>query len=604
MSPIQIAIQILGAQPLGTQPWVERLGLTLLHSLWQGAIIAAVYAAIRKCCARTGPSTRYAIACAALTAMAIAPLVTWLLPGPSAESVAVTFTTPMSPVRIEPHRSIFLSFPSDADRTMLAPLLSWVVVVWLIGVTAFSLRLLAGWMFAQRLRSTMARPAPADWQRTFNRLKTRISVSRPVRLLVSGLLRTPAAIGWLRPIVLVPVGALAGFPSAQIEALLLHELAHIRRHDYLVNILQSAVEAIFFYHPAVWWVSSHMRAERELCCDDIAVSVTGDAVVYARALADLDSARLIQPTVMAANAGSLAVRIARLLGQPSNTRRASTGPETVPVLILLAIGAWAVFAQPTVRPQFEVASVKPSLSPGVPNVRPLPGRLTADAALQTLIQYAYGVQPFQVVGGPAWILERYQIEAKADGNASRDRMFLMLQALLEDRFQLKTHRETRDLPVYALVAARSGLKLPSPKDGGCVESAADAPPEWTGGGRMAAPGEVQPAQARCGSAGLALGPAGARMQGGKIAMPELVRMLLMLLGRGVIDRTGFTGLFDLQLDFVPDEITPAMPPPPPDVFISGSSLPQALQQLGLQLQATKGPVDVIVVDRAERPSAN
>ena len=241
------------------------------------------------------------------------------------------------------------------------------------------------------------------------------------------------------------------------------------------------------------------------------------------------------------------------------------------------------------------------------NVRPLPGRLTADASLQILTQYAYGVQPFQVVGGPGWMQsERYQIEAKADGSASRDRMFLMLQSLLEDRFQLKTHRDTRDLPVYALVAARTGLRLPPPKEGGCVDSAADASPEWAGEGRMPAPGEVQSAQARCGSAGLALGgPAGARMQGGKIAMPELVRMLSMLLGRRVIDKTGFTGLFDLQLDFVPDETTPTMPPPPPGVFISGSSFPEALrQQLGLQLESTKGPVEVVVVDHAERPSAN
>ena len=233
---------------------------------------------------------------------------------------------------------------------MPGPFLSWVVAFWLTGATAFSLRLLGGWILAERLRSRMVRPASAEWQRTLDRLKTRISVSRPVRLLVSGLLQAPAAIGWLRPIVLVPAGALAGLPAAQIEALLLHELAHIRRHDYLVHILQSAVEAVFFYHPAVWWISGHMRAERELCCDDIAVSITGDAVIYARALAEFDSARWIQPTVMAANGGSLADRIARLLGQPSTSRRASCGPGTAPALILLAIGAWAVFAQPTVRP--------------------------------------------------------------------------------------------------------------------------------------------------------------------------------------------------------------------------------------------------------------
>lgn len=601
-------------QILATQAWVERLGMTLLHFLWQGAIIVTIYAAAREWGARTlSPKGRYFLACAALTAMAIAPVVTWMvLGGPSAESVAVTYTAPMSAARTEPARSISLSLSTEADRAMPGPFLSWVVAFWLTGATAFSLRLLGGWILAERLRSTMVRPASAQWQRTLDRLKTGISVSRPVRLLVSGILQAPATIGWLRPIVLVPVGALAGLPAAQIEALLLHELAHIRRHDYLVHMLQSAVEAVFFYHPAVWWISSHMRAERELCCDDIAVSVTGDAVIYARALAELDSARWIQPTVMAANGGSLADRIARLLGQPSISRRADCGPVTIPALLLLAIGTWALFAQPTVRPQFEVASVKPSFNRSVQNVRPLPGRLTADATLQILIQYAYGVQPFQVVDAAGWLQpRRYEIDAKADGNTNRNQMFLMLQSLLEDRFQLKIHRETRDMPVYALVAAKGGLKLPPPKESGCIDSPADAAPEWAGG-RMAPPGQAAPAPTLCGSAGLALVPTapllpggGARMQGGKIAMPEFVRKLSLLLDRSVIDKTGFAGLFDLQLDFVADETTPAMPPPPPGSDMPGPSLPQALrQQLGLQLESTKGPVGVIVVDHAERPSGN
>jgi len=598
-------------QILATQPWVERLGMTLLHFLWEGAIIVALYAAARKWRARNlSPNGRYFLACAALTAVAIAPVLTWmLLRGPSPESIAITFTAPMSSARIEPARFVSLSPSSDTDRAIPGPFLSWVVAFWLAGATAFSLRLLGGCILAERLRSTMVRPASAEWQRTLDQLKTRIAVFRPVRLLVSGRLQAPAAIGWLRPIVLVPVGALAGIPAAQIEALLLHELAHIRRHDYLVNILQSLVEAVFFYHPAVWWISSHMRAEREICCDDMAVSITGDAVIYARALAEFDSARLIRPAVMAATGASVADRIARLLGQSSTSGRASSGAATVPALILLAIGAWAVLAQPAARPQFEVASIKPSLSQRIMNVRPLPGRLTADATLQILVQYAYGVEPFQVVGGPNSLMsERYEIDAKADAAASRDQVFLMLQSLLEDRFQLKTHRDMKELPVFALVPNRGSLRLPSPKEGVCVDSAVDAPGEWVGAGRMAAPGEVQPTKGRCGSAVVALGRGGAQMKGGKIAMPELVRTLSKLVGRSVIDRTGFTGLFDLQLDFVPDDTTPSLPPPPPNSGISdisGASIAQALQQqLGLRLQSTKGPVPVIVVDQAEPPSAN
>jgi uncharacterized protein (TIGR03435 family) len=597
------AIEILSAQP-----WVERLGLTLLHFLWQGAIIATIYAAARKGSRRTlGPNGRYALTCAALTAMAIVPVVTcFLLQGPGPDSATVTFAAPMSTMRIDPPRPTSMSLPNDAHPVMPERLLSWVVAFWLFGGTGFSLRLLSGWVLAERLRYRMVRPAPAEWQQTLDRLRSRLCVSSPVRLLVSGLLQAPAAIGWFRPIVLVPAGALAGLPPAQMEALLVHELAHIRRHDYLIHLVQSAVEVVLFYHPAVWWISCHMRAERELCCDDIAVSITGDTVVYARALAEFDSTGWIQPTVTAANNGSLASRIARLLGQSSSSGRISSSPANAAALILLAIGGWAVWAQPSDRPHFEVASIKPSVDQSIQYVRALPGHLTADATLRVLSQYAYGVQSFQVVGGPEHVMSmRYQIDAKADGNASRDRMFAMLQALLEDRFQLKIHREARDLPVYALVAAKGGLKLPPPKDGTCVDSPADASPEWTGGGRMAASGELPPIKTRCGSAGVSLGPAGMRMQGGKIAMPELVRILSMALGRSVIDKTGFRELFDLHLDFVPDESTPAMPPPPPDSGITGPSIPQALQQqLGLRLESTKGPAEVIVVDHAERPSGN
>lgn len=601
-------------QILATQPWVERLGMTLLHFLWQGAIIAAIYAAVRRWGARTADADgRYILACSALAVMAIAPVVTWvLLRTPSPESAAVTFAAPLSAARIQPAQSISLFLPAAADRAATTPFLFWVVASWLIGASVFSLRLLGGWVLAERLRSRMTCPAPPEWQRVLDRLKARISISQPVRLLVSGRVQAPAAMGWLRPIVLAPLGALTGLPAGQMEALLLHELAHIRRRDYLVHILQSAVEAVFFYHPAVWWISGHMGAERELCCDDIAVSVTGDAVDYARALAAFDSAPWAQPSLMAANGGSLADRIARLLGQPRTSRASSCGPGTAAMLILVAIGACVAFAQSTVRPQFEVASVKPSVTRSVANVRPLPGRLTADASLKILIQYAYGVQPFQVIEAAGSLPSgRYEIDAKTDGNATRSQMFLMLQSLLEDRFRLKVHRETTEMPAYVLVAAKGGLKLPPPNGSDCVDSAADAAPEWAGG-RMAAPGEVASAQVLCGSAGLTLVPSttllpagGARMQGGKIAMPEFVRKLSLILDRSVIDKTGFTGLFDLRLDFVADETTPAMPPPPPGTDMPGPSILQAIrQQLGLQLESTKGPVEVIVIDHAERPSGN
>jgi uncharacterized protein (TIGR03435 family) len=341
----------------------------------------------------------------------------------------------------------------------------------------------------------------------------------------------------------------------------------------------------------------------------MAVSVTGDVLTYARALAELEPARPAHVSAaMAASGGSLVHRIARLLGQSRPVPRTLAGPGIVATAILLAITAFAVFGQPAARPTFEAASIKPSSTPNFRMVRPLPGRLSADAPVRLLIQSAYSVEPFQIVGGPDWIDSvQYQIEAKAEGNANRAQVFLMLQSLLEDRFQLRTHREMRELPVYSLVVAKSGLKLPSPKEGGCETVGPDAPPEWSGAGRMRPPDPGQPVLARCDSVSIALVASGARMQSGKVSMEGLIRTLSLVLRRTVIDKTEFTGLFDLKLDFLPDETTPALPAPPPGAPLDSSSpsiLTAIQEQLGLRLESSKGPVEVIVVDHVERPSAN
>jgi uncharacterized protein (TIGR03435 family) len=596
---------------LSAQPWVGRLGLTLLHFLWQGVAIAAIYAAARRWTARSSANARYIFLCAALMAMAAAPIATWSVMRPApADPLVFPVTASISAAANHSVRNVPASFYAGTYRTPTPTFLPWVVAFWIVGALLFWLRLVRGWIFAERLRYRRVRPAPREWQQVLDRLKARVHVLSTVRLLVSPLVKAPAVVGWIRPVVLAPVGALAGLPTQQVEALLLHELAHIRRHDYLVNLAQSAIEALLFYHPAVWWISRQIRAERELCCDDMAVSAGGDAVGFARALAELEleSARPSQlKPAMAATGGSPAHRIARLLGQSRSDSGAISGPGILGAATLLAITAFTLFAQSGALPKFEVASIKPSMERGFMAVRPLPGRLAATASVRVLMQNAYAMQPFQIVGGPDWInSERYEIEAKADGNANRAQMFLMLQSLLEERFHLKIHRETKELPVFALVAAKSGLKLPPPKEGSCVSPAADASADWYGG-RVAPPQQGPPPLARCGEARVMLEPAGARIQGGKVGMAELARILSMALGRAVIDRTGFAGLFDAQLDFTADETTAALPPPPPGTqhaFTNPSILVALQEQLGLRLESAKGPVDVIVVDQVERPSAN
>jgi len=587
---------------------IELLGETLLHFLWQGLAIAAVYAVARRCAAQ--PRVRYLLACAALAAMAAAPVATWvaLRPvSPATAAVAASFRATHAASAAPAFRGNLPRFFAVGFEQVPPAWLSWVAAAWMAGVVVFGLRLLGGWMIAERLRRRQVLPASREWQQTFDRLRARLRLSRPVPLLVSGLAQAPAVVGLFRPVVLAPVGALAGLPAQQVEALLLHELAHIRRYDHLVNALQSMVEALLFYHPAVWWVSGHMRSERELCCDDIAVAATGDAESYARALAELAAAQhSLYRAAVAATGGSLADRIARLLGEPCPASRMHSPAVVGAAAALVAITAMAVLAQ-TARPQFEVASIKPAGSRGLATIRPLPGRLTANAPLRVLVQTAYQLQPFQVVGGPEWIgSEQYEVDAKAAGNPERAQLFLMLQSLLEERFQLQAHRESRELPMYALVAARGGLKLAPPRAGGCLEDTEPLPPLPEPGARMQPPGQSPTPAARCGGLGLSLEAAGARLRGGKVPMAELARVLSRVLGRTVTDRTGFSATFDVDLAFLPDEMTPGLPPPPPGAIPSDASpsIFSAVQQLGLRLESTKGPVEVLIVDRVERPSAN
>jgi uncharacterized protein (TIGR03435 family) len=602
-------------QMLVSQPWVERLGVTLLHFLWQGLLIAILYAAVRRIAARTSsPQARYLLACGALAAMMAAPLATWERMRPPDASAEAMYRIRSTPAAVSTTGIATTTWP-DSVRATVSRLdseqfLSWVVMVWLAGAVVFWVRLAGGWVVTARMRSMLVRRAPPEWQEKFRKLGAQIGISRPVRLLVSALVQVPTVVGWLRPMVLVPVGALGGLPTEHVEALLLHELAHIRRHDYLINILQSVAESLLFYHPAVWWVSGHIRAERELCCDDVAVAIGGDALTYARALAQLESYRPAHFTAaMAANGGSLANRIARLLGQSRPVIRTGMGPDVITVAVLLVVAAYGLFGQSAVAPRFAVTSIKrnPSreqLSIAAPmgvGYRP-GGRLVAgNAPLTMLIQRAYSVQGFQVVGGPAWIqTDGYDIEAKPEGNTDQQRMWLMLRTLLADRFKLAMHNETRNLPVYDLQAVKGGPRLPAPRGGACSEVLTVLPER----------GQPRPAPP-CGP-GLVKAGTGLTMEGIRVSMPALAKMLSTIIGREVIDKTGFVGRFTLHLEFANDDALAGLPNPvgsdasgQPAEPAARPSIRTALQeQLGLRLQASTGPVDVLVIDHVQRPTEN
>jgi len=335
------------------QPWVERLGFTLLHFVWQGALIGVLFAALRELAGqRLSAKGRYVLACLALAAMVAAPLATYgaiasLEPGSAANMASAV--PPANGVGSATVASWRLARSGAWQR-----ILPWLVMGWIGGVAFFSLRLIGGWFGAAQLRRVNSRAAPGEWQQTVDRIIDHMGIAGPVRLMISSLVEVPAVIGWLRPVILMPVGALAGLPAEHVEALLAHELAHIWRRDYLVNLLQSVAEAVLFYHPAVWWLSAQIRHERELCCDDLAVAASGDVLTYACALAELESCRPAHlKTAMAANGSGLAARIARVLGQPQPAGHMLPGPAaawTLSILLVASIGAVVVWGAQDQRP--------------------------------------------------------------------------------------------------------------------------------------------------------------------------------------------------------------------------------------------------------------
>lgn len=312
----------------------EALGWTLFHFLWEGAAIALLLAMVLA--ATRSPRVRYTAACAALLAMLAAFGITLAVKLPADFSTGARVHVPAGP--LPPRPEVSDAVPASAPGM---PLYRWAVPLWLAGVVALALHRLAGLAGAWRLRRTGVLPAPAPWPDRMIRLAARLGLRRRVLLLESCLTDVPVAVGWLRPTILLPLGLAACLPAEQVEFILIHELAHIARRDYLMNLLQSMVEALLFYHPAVWWVSAVMRAEREHCCDDIVVALAGDAPGYAAALVKLEQRRAPEP-MLAATGGSLTRRVRRLLRQPSS---APSLAAPLAAVLALAIAGFAVASQ-------------------------------------------------------------------------------------------------------------------------------------------------------------------------------------------------------------------------------------------------------------------
>jgi len=277
--------------------------------------------------------------------------------------------------------SVLQSLPQTGAAWVghLEPWLPWIVGLWAAGVAFFSLRLLAGWQTIRGLCGAAGCGTDAKWIERFSRLQARVGVSYPVRLVFSTSAKVPMVIGWLKPVVLVPAGLVAGLSISQLEAILAHELIHIRRHDYLVNLLQNVVETLFFYHPAVAWVSARIRVEREHCCDDVASLACGGTLDYARALAALAESRRAPALGVAATGGSLVERIRRLAGIQETRGRhgfSSAAGTVLPLavaVVVLAVLCTAVAQQRMPAPNGAAASAAQAPATGkapAPNAKP------------------------------------------------------------------------------------------------------------------------------------------------------------------------------------------------------------------------------------------
>lgn len=317
-------------------PLAGTIGWALLHSLWEGAIISAVLAAVLL--VFRSPRIRYAAACASMLAMAggFVLTLTLLIPDQVHRSQNIGANGFPAWKFLADHE---VSSSWSLDVGSIAP---WLGPFWITGVWLFYLLRLAGWISVQKLRSRGVCCVSESWQNNVAQLSARMQITRPVQLLESCLTDVPLVLGHLRPVILIPIGLFSAMPAGQIETILLHELAHIRRYDYLVNAMQRLIESFFFYHPATWWISGVIRTEREHCCDDVVVSITGNSHEYALVLAALERNRLSsRERALAVTGGDLMKRIHRLL-HPS--RSISALAPLLAVAIFLATAAVSLAA--------------------------------------------------------------------------------------------------------------------------------------------------------------------------------------------------------------------------------------------------------------------
>ena len=500
------------------------------------------------------------------------------------------------------------------------------LAVWGCGFAAIAICWLARWRRVQALRNLGTPMSSADFD---------------VPIMSAPGLIGPGIFGVLRPVLLLPEGITEQLDRAQLDAILAHELCHVRRHDNLTAMIHMAAQAIFWFHPLVWWVGSHLVEEREHACDEEVLRLGNKPRVYAEGI--LNVYKLYVESPLACVSGVTGSNLRRRIEGIMNhhiVRNLTVGKKlllggagTLAMVVPIVVGvlnAPSLRAQSTApgsqaqpRPAFEVATVKLVDRNGPYEQSLDEGRAVNTANLYTFIVWAYDlINPcnWRVAGGgncplisgtlPAWAkTDVFQIQGKLPAgfpsytghqfnSGQATQLYLVLQSVLEERFKLKLHRETRDLPVYALTVGKSGMKLKRTTGPRLVQSFDGSSVSTSGmtGRRLTPSLNGNPTM---------------QMDFTDSSMRQLVDGLAGYMDRPVLDQTGLKGNFDFTIKYEIDASAPGGDSTggPPNVFggqgMAGPALFTAMQeQLGLKLESTKGPVEVLVIDYVERPSEN
>src|SRR5688572_5607603 len=455
-----------------------------------------------------------------------------------------------------------------------------------------------------------------------------------IRLLSSNQAIEPGVFGIVRPELMWPAGIENRLSNEQIEAILAHEVAHVRRRDNLAALIHMLVEAVFWFHPLVWWIGARLVDERERACDEDVVRLGTQPEVYAESILKTCQFYLESPLVCVAGVtgSDLKKRVEQIMKNDTHIalsalKRVSLGAALVAAIAIpIAIGivtsprlAAQIIAPSADSPTFEVASIKPNATPGRRGGWGGPGRVNmVGMPVRQLIAQAYEIHDSQIIGGPDWLgSQGYDINATMSGTPSPEVRRLLMKTLLRDRFKLTFHAEKRDLPIYALVVLRSDGRL-----GPGLKRIPDDECTAPGSRRGAAPGGPPPpspspfdpnAVAACGS--IVFGPGRLLAHGVPIDMlsGSLGRLpAITSFNRPVTNLTKLEGFYDFDFRFA-NEFGRGGPPPPgspaaaPNAITPGDEpvLFTALQeQLGLKLNPQRATLDVLVIDSIERPSEN